>query len=192
MAGHEPGDELVVRDRIGHASLLLEVVTLTPALTDLSKVLAPGVRFESVRIVLRLHRARGRVHENERTRPFRIGRREHCTGLTAGAATDEHRTFGANRVENRTDVVHPRLEASQVARAVRKASSALVEQDQARERRQTLVERLPIPVEPWKYEIRERGDEDEIHRPIADDLIRDRDIAAPRVMDIRHVHDIRA
>src|SRR5947207_9512291 len=82
LAGHEPGKELVVRARIGHASLLLEVVTLTPALADLSELLAPRPWFESVRVVLRLHGARRCVHEDERPRAFRIGRREHRTGLT--------------------------------------------------------------------------------------------------------------
>ena len=133
LARHEPVDELVVRAWIGEASLLLEVVALAPALTNLSEPLVPRVRFEPIRIVLRLHRARGCVDENERPRAFRIRRREHRTGLATAAGPHKHRTFRSDRVENRTNVVHTRLEASQVAWAVREAGSTLVEHDQARE-----------------------------------------------------------
>src|SRR4029453_257663 len=147
-AGHEPIDELVVRARVRPASLLLEVVALAPELTDLSELLSPSVRFESIGIVLRLHSARGCVHKDERSRALRIGRREHRTGLTPPAGPDEHRTFGSDCVKHRTDVVHACLEGSQVSWAVREASSTLVEHDQARERREAFVEGLPVLIEP--------------------------------------------
>ena len=71
----------------------------------------------------------------------------------------------------------------------RTGSERLVEEDHARKLREALdvihEERLVPPGE----QVGERAaDEDEVDRPLADDLVGDRNIAAARVLDVRDLH----
>jgi class 3 adenylate cyclase len=88
--------------------------------------------------------------------------------------------------------LHTCLEASEIARAVREAGSALVEHDQPREGREVFVEGLPVLIEPGKDKVCERRYEDEVERPFARDLIRDRYVAASCVVNFGDVYGARA
>ena len=82
-------------------------------------------------------------------------------------------------------VVHARLQVRDFAGAIREFSAALVEGDQARERRQplekaTVGRELPSVLDL----IRPAARVDEIQRALADDLVGDVEIAALRVSDL--------
>jgi len=96
--------------------------------------------------------------------------------------------LGAGRVENRANVVHPRLDLPELAWAIREAGSTLVEHDQSRKRGKTPVHLPPVRIGPRKHEIAERRHEYEIVRSVPERLVRDRDIAAARVLDLGYVH----
>ena len=70
----------------------------------------------------------------------------------------------------------------------RKGQAPLVEQDQARKRGEALVERTPARLLPRRDQVADKGNENEVSRTPSDDLIRNRDLAAAGVVDIRCLH----
>ncbi len=109
------------------------------------------------------------------------GREQH--GHRAALVVPEHGgAFGADCVHDGADVVHPRLEVVDSAVAVGEPRASLVEADEPRERRQPLEEGGVPRLFPVELEVAGKpGHEDEVERPVACDLVRDRDIAALRV-----------
>ena len=88
----------------------------------------------------------------------------------------------AGRVHHRAHVVHPRLEVRDPGDAIRRAGAALVEDDQPAERRRSARRTRRAPVLPEQLDVRDApGHVDEVERPVADDLVGDADVAAPRV-----------
>ncbi len=143
---------------------------------------APGV-------VRRPHPPRKGAPNDECRRPLRVGRREEDAHRRSLGEAVERSSSRADGVHDGTDVVHARLERGRAADAVGHAGAALVEADQPRERRQPLEERREARYRPVKLEMRDvAGDEDEIERAVARDLIGDVDVAAPRVLDVRNFH----
>ena len=110
-----------------------------------------------------------------------VGRREQ-RGHRAALAHAEHRgALGADGVEHRAHVVHALLERRDPGDAVRQPGAALVEQDQAAHAREPLVEArdrgpLPAGLEAADPAVHEH----DVQRPVADDLVGDREVAARR------------
>jgi hypothetical protein len=90
-------------------------------------------------------------------------------------------------VHDRPDVVHPLLEGRRSGHAVGHSHSTLVEEDQARELTQPLAVPSKLRQLPADLEMRVRALRvDQIDRPVADDAVRDVDVAAARESDLRH------
>ena len=92
-------------------------------------------------------------------------------------------------VEHRTNVVHARLQVGQTlgGDSIGEAGAALVEEDEPPHRREPPVERRELRVLPAGLEGADPAvDENEVDRPVADDLVGDPDVAASRVGDVAH------
>ena len=88
-------------------------------------------------------------------------------------------------VHHRAHVVHPLLERPD-AHSIRETHPALVEQEETRERAEPLAEAPVVGVLPEHFQVRDRaGNEDEIRRPVAHDLVGDVHIVRFRVADRR-------
>ena len=98
------------------------------------------------------------------------------------------RTIRADGVEDRANVVHARLKRTEVTRPIREPDAAFIEQNQPRKRRQLTKETCRKRVLPEPNQIAELRHKDEIDRAVAEHLIRDRNIATPRVRDRRDLH----
>ena len=90
--------------------------------------------------------------------------------------------FSEPTVHHRADVVHPRLECGHARDAVGQAGPAFVEHEES----SVLGESEDVPDEerllPRRQEVaRYPSDEHEVHGTLADDLVRDVQIAAPRI-----------
>jgi hypothetical protein len=64
----------------------------------------------------------------------------------------------------------------------------VIEEDQAREAREAFHEARELRHLPDVEEVRIERAEDEVERSVADDLISDRKIGAPRVANVRWLH----
>ena len=102
--------------------------------------------------------------------------------------TEQRRPIASDGVHHRADVVHPLLEARCTYDAVRETVAALVEHDDACERREALeelgiagqfVKELDVGDDP--------GNEDEITRAVTDHLVSHADLAALRVTNLAPV-----
>ena len=99
------------------------------------------------------------------------GREEDAHRATLGDP-EEGRPLRAGGVHDRPDVVDPQLQGRRLGDGIGQPGAALVEDDQSRERGEPLEEaslrgRLPLELEVGG----EAEDEDEVDRPIADDLV---------------------
>ena len=169
--------------------MLFEELAGSPPFPDRPKLNPPFVFARTERVVLG-HDGTGRcVDEDQRFRALRVRGCEERAGLPAFAHAHERHAIRFDSVDNGADVVHPRLERAEIARPVREAGSALVEHDQSREGGEALVHRAPIRIGPRKDEIAELRHEHEVVWPVAEGLVRDRDIAASRVLDLGKSHD---
>src|SRR6266540_4315438 len=94
--------------------------------------------------------------------------------------------LGADSVEHRPHVLHARLERSESATAaLRDARPPLVEQDQSERAREPLVELAQIGRLPVVHQVRHvLRDVDEVTIAVADDVVRDRDVAVARIANI--------
>ena len=130
--------------------------------------------------------------EDECRRPLRICGREQCRHCRALRVTKDGGPFRPDGIHDRANVVHPRLEIRNTTDPIGNPGSALVENDQAAERRESLVEALERRLLPAKLEIRDRARrEDQIERPISHNLIGDRNVAAFRIARFRpHGHSV--
>ena len=128
------------------------------------------------------------VRENESLGALGVRGGEERTRLAAFTEADERYAVGRGRIQDRADVIHAGLQWPQVTGPVGETGSPLVEDDDAGERRQALVEPSPVRVRPREDEVAELGYEHEIMRAVAERLVRNRDIAAPCVLDLGNPH----
>jgi hypothetical protein len=118
---------------------------------------------------------------------FRIGGSEDRASRRRLGEPEHGRTLDPELVHDGADVVHPRLDR-EAARPVGQPDPAWVDDDQPSPARQLVPELGEAVQAPERPDVRQEREEHEIALPLADDLVRDRDVAAPRVPNIGHVH----
>ncbi len=129
------------------------------------------------------------ANHHERARLLRIRRGKERAHRTALRHADERRVVRSHLVHHRPHVVHALLERRELGDAIGEAGAALVDQDEARERRQAVEKAREGRLGPEVLEVRDPAhDEDEIARTAADDLVGDVDVAAARVVRLGHRH----
>ena len=140
------------------------------------------VLVEAPRIVGRPRSPRVRRRENERRRPLRERRGEERADRAALGTAEQRCPLRAGGVHHGEDVVHHLLVGADLEDPVGEPRAAPVEDDQARERRDPVEERLvrrpPLVLLEVRHVARR---EDEIDRPVAEHLVRDVELAALRV-----------
>jgi hypothetical protein len=103
--------------------------------------------------------------------------------------TVERGASGPDRVHHGPYVVHARLEGWRAPNAVRHPGAALVEADQPRERPDALEEGCPPGNRGLDLEVtHEPGNEHDVERAVAADLVGDMDLAALRIARLRFGH----
>jgi hypothetical protein len=143
---------------------------------------APGV-------VRRLHLTREGAHQDEGGGSRGVGRGEERRHRSSFGETQQDRPLRADRVQHRTNVVHTRFQVGQTLRgnSIGEAGAALVEEDESTHRREPPVKGRKLRVFPTGLERADPAmDENEVDRPVADDLVGDPDVAAARVGDLAH------
>ena len=135
------------------------------------------------------HALRPGVEEDESLHAVGVGGREHGARRSGLGDPEQRGPFAADRVHDGPQVVHPRLDR-EAARPVGEADAAGVDDDQPAAFGQPLAELGEVRRLPERVQVREERKEDEVGRPLADDLVGDRDVAAPRVADVGHVHPL--
>ena len=99
-------------------------------------------------------------------------------------------SVASDRIHDRPNVVHSLLEGGRTRHAVRHAHSALVEEDQACELTQPLAVAPELRKLPVHLEVRHGAlDVDEVDGSVADDAVRDVDVAAAREPDLGHTRE---
>ena len=132
--------------------------------------------------------ARERAVYHERGDSTWVCRREQQAHGTALRDADHRRPAGAGRVHHRPYIVDPRLQVTHSDR-VGRSGAALVEDDQSAERRQPLEVAGTRWVVPDQIDMRNRAwDVDDVEGTLSQDLVRDVDIATPRVPGLRYLH----
>ena len=171
---------------------LLDADRAAPLVADPRVEGLPGFVCRSPRI-LRIPEPLGiGPNHHERAGFLRIRRSKERAHRAAFGHADERRVVRSNLLHHRPDVVHPLLECRELRDAIGKARAALVDQDQAGERRQAEQKAREGWLGPEVLEVRDPAhDEDEIARTAADDLVGDVDIAAARVVRLGHRHQRR-
>jgi len=145
-------------------------------------------------IVVGSQSLRERPVRDEGARALRIRRREDDGHTSAFGMAEQRGALAADRVHHGAHVVHAHFDGRQVRDidAIRQPRAALVEEDEPAERRK-VAERSGLPgLFPHQLDVRhEARHVDEIERPIADDLVRDAQVAALRILGLRNVHATR-
>jgi hypothetical protein len=129
-----------------------------------------------------------RAVKDERRRPLRIRGGEECAHLAAVARAEERRLLGADGVENRTHVLHLRLQSRRRPRAIRRSDPALVEQNQPGEWREAQAEVSKHRQVPSEDHADGEGNEHQVPRAFANNVVRDGHITAACVTDFRLLH----
>src|SRR5580693_1414230 len=96
---------------------------------------------------------------------------------------------GPGGIHHGADIVHPCLEIRDPGGAVRHPDAALVEQDQASERRH-LAKEIGGAALPWRTEVRHHpaADENHIYRTITDHAVSNVNVTAAGVPDLWGLH----
>jgi hypothetical protein len=128
--------------------------------------------------------------QHQPERPLRVRRAEQCRQRSPVVVADDERPLGSHSVEDRAEIVEPRLHRRDHRQAVGQTHAALVEQDHARPRAQLADEALERRQLPEDLDVRnERVHEDDIDRAVADDLVGDVDVVVgDGVASLRAVH----
>jgi hypothetical protein len=127
--------------------------------------------------------------EHELRDAFWIRPGEEHRERTALGHAEERRGLHSGRVHHRADVVHALGEAPEADVPVRESRAAFVEVDEPREPGEFLIEAPEGRHLPDQLEVGdEAGDEDDVDRAVADDGVRDVDVARLRVPDLRLKH----
>jgi hypothetical protein len=97
-------------------------------------------------------------------------------------AAEDHRALHPGGVHHGPSIVDPLLDRRRACHRVGQPHPTLVVGGDASERRQATHESDVAGMLPGEVEVRDRaGDVDDVHRAVADDLVRDAQIATPRV-----------
>ncbi len=103
---------------------------------------------------------------------------------------DDRRTLGPSRVHYGPHVIHSSFERRCAAHSVGHAGPALVEDDEARMRCPTASASHHTGHPPAELDMRHRPRHElKVKRPLACDLIGDRDVAASRISRLGEIHD---
>ena len=126
-----------------------------------------------------------RMEEHERPRPLRIGRGEQDGHRAPLVRAEDHWIGRPRRVENRVQVLHPRLQRRELAAVIGETGSPLVEQDQPERTGEAEVEVAPPWILPPVHEVRgPLGHVHEVDVAFAHHLVGDRDSTVARVPDL--------
>ena len=159
-----------------------------PARTSARRSL-PFLLGRGPRVVRRTHSLQPRVEEDEAGTASGIGRREEHADARARAPVQSTARSDPDRVHDRPHVVHRRLQRLHLSNPIREARAALVEHEHAA----AVGESLDVSHEEGLVPCRDQiaGDaayEHNIRGAGADDLIRDRDVAASCVAHVWEWH----
>ena len=127
------------------------------------------------------------MREDEALDTLGIARGEERANVRTRRDAHERRPTHADVIENRSDVVHPRLERD-VARTVGEPGPSRIEQNDTHVCRETLEEGAGMAAQPDRQEVRDLRGEHERLWPLADDLIGDRDPTGACVVNVWDVH----
>jgi hypothetical protein len=146
-------------------------------------------RVDAQRVVGRPLHPRERAPEDERGHTFRIGRREQGCERSPFRDPDERGAIAAGGVHHGANVVHALFGAAEAECALRQTGAPLVERDHPGERREVAEELAEERRLPRQIGIRDESrHENEVDLTLAEHLIRDRQIAALRVLRLGCVH----
>jgi phage terminase large subunit-like protein len=138
---------------------------------------------------------RGAAERRERDRAFRISRGEEHAHVAALRRAEDRGALGADAVHHGADVVHPLFQRRQLVGrdGIGHPGAALVEQDQARERGETLEAGGEVGQFPGELDVRDpAGHVDQVYWAVADDLVGDVDVPGLRVARVgRRLHGSR-
>ncbi len=162
----------------------------------------PGVRHEvahrraqlgcaAERVALVGSRAGGAVDEHETRNPIRLGGGEERRDGAGGARPDEGRPLDTDGIHHGLHVVDPVLGRDRVVQRDRVGEShpPLVQHDHPRERGKARREPRQPRVLPLRFQVVEPlRDEHHVGRTLADHLVGDRQVPAPRVGDVGVCH----
>ena len=122
-----------------------------------------------------------RHREHQRRDSIGMLRREHGGQRRSVRHAGDGRPFEPDRVHDHADVVHPILDRAGAQRTVRQAGAALVEDHHSGELGQAIERRAGEQVVPVQLHVRhEPGHVDEVDGSIADDLVRNAQVAVLR------------
>ena len=151
---------------------------VSPATGDLLGTLLHVTARRKPREFGRSDEPRRRVHEHEPRGAVRIGGGEKDAEQATIAEPEQHRSLGTGGVHHHANVVHPRLQRLPTDETIRHAGTALVEDDQPRDRRQPVQKPRVRRALPGKLDVmRHARDPDEIQSTIADNLVGNVDVA---------------
>ena len=182
----------------GQGVLRLRVQVRRPAADHVDRrvEIAPGAK-EAADVVVRLllgdpERIVGspdqpgkRAPQDQRRRPFRMGRGEEKRHRTTLRRAEEDGPGRPDGVHDCTYVVHTSLQRGDPD-SIGHARAALVEADQATGRLQPAYEVRQRGLLPGELDVRDEAlHPDDVERPVARHLIGDRDITAPRIPGAR-------
>ncbi len=176
--------------RLGAKSSTIPSACLPPVGGDeLGGGLAKRLRGRGPGVVRRLRGAPHGAVEHQSGHALGMSGREQDAHRPALGDPEQGRPLGPGGVHDRPDVVDPLLERRHLGDGVGQPGAALVEDDQARERAEPLEEaserrRLPLELEVGG----EAEHEDQVDRPVADDLVGDRGVAGLGVLGRRSAH----
>jgi hypothetical protein len=127
---------------------------------------------------------RNRVVQDQPERPLGIRRGEQQAHRRCLECSEQECRLRPDRLEHRAKVVHSRLERRRLAHPVGKAGAAPVEEHDARERREAIVEAPVVVGLELDLEIaREAMEEHEVRPGPVQGRVGDRDVAALRIAD---------
>ena len=131
--------------------------------------------------------------ENESAHPVGVSSCRQNAHRPALRDPEQGGPLGARGVHDRPDVVAALLERRNLGDGIGQPGAALVEDDQAREGAEPLEEASERSRLPLQLEVRGKTeDEDQVARPVADDLVGDRGVVGPGVLCPRGSHRVRA
>ena len=126
--------------------------------------------------------------EQKGERALRVRRREQDRHRPTLRLPEQGCSLGADRVHRPAHVVHALFERPE-RDVVGEPHSALVEQDQPRERGEALAEAASRRISPHRTEMREEAvDEHEVRRTASEDLVGEVHIAVSGVANVLHGH----
>ena len=133
-------------------------------------------------VIRRPHRARRATPNHQCRSPLGIGSREQDAHCRPFGNTIEGDTLRAHGVHYRPDIIHARLQTGSAGDRIGHPRSALVEPDEPREGPQVSKKLRKARQRPLELHVgHEAGNEEEVERAVAKELVGDVDVATQRV-----------